>query len=179
MSSFIRKQLLILHDNIKLSKIITLHLNFDIRLRMKEAEAALWESCTTNHEKGRAVRSLNIQERNRLNIVQNTLDKQLERELRKLSQERAEFRDVLDHLHQEQQQRSRGNSAAGQKLMKITDKALSASSPDLGLAVRNCIIPQGTLKLQLDSKSKGGSNNSSHTSKKKGNFLKNLIKNKP
>ncbi|VEL34339.1 unnamed protein product [Protopolystoma xenopodis] len=63
-------------------------------------EETEWEQCSSHQDKVRFVRMRNTNERNRLAAVHSSLDKQLERELHRLSLKKAEFLDVLEQLRQ-------------------------------------------------------------------------------
>ncbi|KAA0191096.1 hypothetical protein FBUS_11438 [Fasciolopsis buskii] len=61
-------------------------------------EETEWEQCSRNPDVARLVKTRNMIERNRLTAVRNQLDRELEKELKRLTAERNEFADVLDNL---------------------------------------------------------------------------------
>ncbi|VDP77503.1 unnamed protein product [Echinostoma caproni] len=61
-------------------------------------EETEWEQCSRNPDVARLVKTRNLIERNRLAVVRSQLDRELERELKRLSLERKEFSDVLENL---------------------------------------------------------------------------------
>lgn len=89
------------------------------RSLLEVREEVRWEGCS--QERGRNVRARNVTERNRLTLVQSTLDRQLERELKRLAQERSCFNETLEQL--------RSSRRRGERL----GCASSGSLPDLCL----------------------------------------------
>lgn len=83
------------------------------RSLMEVQEEARWESCSPRPEQGRNVRARNVTERNRLNLVQTALDRQLERELKRLAQEQSGFSESLEQLKGGRRRGRLGSASSG------------------------------------------------------------------
>ncbi|GAA56480.1 hypothetical protein CLF_110975 [Clonorchis sinensis] len=79
-------------------------------------EEAEWEKCSLNPSVARYVKTRNLIERNRLNTVHLLLDRELERELKRIAIERREFADVFDNLKQQRMKGQERNVRRGQRL---------------------------------------------------------------
>ncbi|TGZ72946.1 hypothetical protein CRM22_001788 [Opisthorchis felineus] len=79
-------------------------------------EEAEWEKCSLNPSVARYVKTRNIIERNRLNAVHLLLDRELERELKRIAIERREFADVFDNIKQRRMKSQERNVRRGQRL---------------------------------------------------------------
>ncbi|OON16320.1 hypothetical protein X801_07869, partial [Opisthorchis viverrini] len=79
-------------------------------------EEAEWEKCSLNPSVARYVKTRNIIERNRLNAVHMLLDRELERELKRIAIERKEFADVFDNIKQRRMKSQERNVRRGQRL---------------------------------------------------------------
>ncbi|CAL8103428.1 unnamed protein product [Calicophoron daubneyi] len=67
-------------------------------------EETEWERCSRNPEVARKVKTRNLVERRRLEILHSQLDRELEKELKRLTTERREFSDVLENLRRRRRQ---------------------------------------------------------------------------
>ncbi|THD24311.1 hypothetical protein D915_004877 [Fasciola hepatica] len=94
-------------------------------------EETEWEQCSRNPDVARLVKTRNLIERNRLTAVRTQLDRELERELKRLAIVRKEFADVLDNLQRRRtESRQKNVRQSGKQCSLSTNAGYQKGKPD-------------------------------------------------